>query len=190
MRLGANRCEAQCCREHGAEGLRTPLWLARSVACSKLKVQMKTIRTTVTKQFARIILCWLAAACLCALPVFAQPSPSAVNAGGNGTAAGIRGITILDGQWRFQAGDDLRWADPAFDDSSWPMVSLSSSLVEQGIDSYSGYGMVPAEASAAAGRAIRQPCFGRTTLPAGCKQLHRPTRCVREWHGSGPYARE
>ena len=75
----------------------------------------------------------------CALPVWGQPSPSAINPAGNGPVSGIRGITILDGQWRFQAGDDLRWADPAFDDSSWPTVSLSSALVEQGIDTYNGY---------------------------------------------------
>jgi hypothetical protein len=72
--------------------------------------------------------------------VFAQTTPSGGNAAGSGAASGVRAVAILDGQWRFQAGDDLRWADPAFDDSSWPIVSLSSSLVEQGIDTYSGYG--------------------------------------------------
>jgi sigma-B regulation protein RsbU (phosphoserine phosphatase) len=70
----------------------------------------------------------------------AQPAPSPVNAAGSGAASGVRAVSILDGQWRFQAGDDLRWADPAFDDSSWPTVSLSSSLAEQGIDTYNGYG--------------------------------------------------
>ena len=70
----------------------------------------------------------------------AQSSSPPANGAGTAAAAGIRGITVLDGQWRFQTGDDLRWADPAFDDSSWPMVSLSSALLEQGIDTYSGYG--------------------------------------------------
>jgi hypothetical protein len=69
-----------------------------------------------------------------------QPSPSAANPVGNPAPSGIRGITILDGQWRFQTGDDPRWADPSFDDSSWPIVSLSSPLAEQGIDNYTGYG--------------------------------------------------
>ncbi|HMG86685.1 MAG TPA: SpoIIE family protein phosphatase [Terracidiphilus sp.] len=101
---------------------------------------MKTIRETVAKQFAQIILCGFAAVCFCALPVLAQPSASPGNAAGSGAASGVRGVTILDGQWRFQAGDDLRWAEPGFDDSSWPTVSLSSSLAEQGIDTYSGYG--------------------------------------------------
>ncbi|MGA8089046.1 MAG: PP2C family protein-serine/threonine phosphatase [Terracidiphilus sp.] len=100
---------------------------------------MKTIWETVAKQSAQIILWWLAAVGLCVLPVLAQPSPSSGSAG-SGAANGVRAVTILDGQWRFQTGDDLRWADPAFDDSSWPTVSLSSALVEQGIDTYSGYG--------------------------------------------------
>jgi hypothetical protein len=88
--------------------------------------------------------CWLAVVCLCTLPLFAQTPAvtpgAAANPAGSGPAAGIRAVTILDGQWRFQTGDDLRWADPAFDDSSWPTVNLSSPLVEQGIDTYSGYG--------------------------------------------------
>lgn len=46
----------------------------------------------------------------------------------------------LDGPWRFQEGDDLRWADPAFDDSSWTAVNLSQPLSDQGVDPYSGYG--------------------------------------------------
>ena len=47
---------------------------------------------------------------------------------------------ILDALWRFQVGDDPRWADPAFDDSAWPTVTLSQALSEQGFDAYSGYG--------------------------------------------------
>ncbi|MBV9268614.1 MAG: SpoIIE family protein phosphatase [Acidobacteriaceae bacterium] len=30
----------------------------------------------------------------------------------------------LSGKWRFQAGDDPRWAQPDFDDSKWPLVSI------------------------------------------------------------------
>jgi sigma-B regulation protein RsbU (phosphoserine phosphatase) len=48
-------------------------------------------------------------------------------------------VLALDGPWRFQIGDDPRWADPAFDDSSWQPVVLSHPLEEQGIGSYSGY---------------------------------------------------
>ena len=45
----------------------------------------------------------------------------------------------LDGPWRFQVGDDPRWAEPDFDDSAWPTISLDQTLTEQGLDSYSGY---------------------------------------------------
>jgi sigma-B regulation protein RsbU (phosphoserine phosphatase) len=104
---------------------------------------MKTIRETIDIQLARNIFCWLAVVCLCALPLFAQLSAPASAASGNaagiGSPAGIRGITILDGQWRFHTGDDPQWADPAFNDSDWPMVSLSQSLAEQGFDTYTGF---------------------------------------------------
>jgi hypothetical protein len=56
-----------------------------------------------------------------------------------GQAAGVRAVLNLDGQWRFHTGDDPTWADPAFNDSDWPAVSLSQSLGEQGIDTYTGY---------------------------------------------------
>ena len=88
----------------------------------------------------RAIFCWLAVVFLCVLPVRSQPSTSADSLPVAGNAAGIRAVTILDGQWRFHTGDDPQWADPSFNDSDWPTVSLSQSLVEQGLDSYTGYG--------------------------------------------------
>ncbi len=51
----------------------------------------------------------------------------------------MHGILELDGPWRFQMGDDPRWADPAFDDSSWLTVTLGKSLAEQGFETYAGY---------------------------------------------------
>ena len=48
-------------------------------------------------------------------------------------------VLNLDGPWRFQKGDDLRWSDPAFDDSKWPTVTLSQPLINQVFESYSGY---------------------------------------------------
>jgi sigma-B regulation protein RsbU (phosphoserine phosphatase) len=51
----------------------------------------------------------------------------------------MHGVVQLDGPWRFQMGDDLRWADPAFDDSAWPTVTLDKSLAEQGFESYAGF---------------------------------------------------
>jgi hypothetical protein len=45
----------------------------------------------------------------------------------------------LDGPWRFQTGDDPRWADPGFDDSGWDTITLGQTLSAQGIASYTGY---------------------------------------------------
>ena len=87
----------------------------------------------------RAIFCWLAVVFLCVLPVRSQPSTSADSLPVAGNAAGIRAVTILVGQWRFHTGDDPQWADRGLNDSVWPTVSLSQSLVEQGIDTYNGY---------------------------------------------------
>lgn len=54
-------------------------------------------------------------------------------------SAPLRGVIQLDGPWKFQNGDDPRWADPSFDDSNWQAVSLSERLDYQGIEPYSGY---------------------------------------------------
>ena len=128
---------------------------------------------------ARNIFCWLAVVCLFALPLFAQSTaplrPRQAMRRELDLPAGIRAITILDGQWRFHTGDDPRWADPAFNDSDWPMVNLSQSLAEQGIDSYTGFGVVSAEDSAAADCADQQPRFGPAALVAGIEQFRRTT---------------
>jgi hypothetical protein len=50
------------------------------------------------------------------------------------------GSASLAGQWRFHPGDDLRWADPNFDDSDWKLVKVPSSLDKQGYPNFSGYG--------------------------------------------------
>jgi sigma-B regulation protein RsbU (phosphoserine phosphatase) len=52
----------------------------------------------------------------------------------------IHGTFKLDGNWRFHAGDDPAWADPAFDDSTWDKINVTTSLPEQGVEAYSGYG--------------------------------------------------
>jgi len=101
---------------------------------------MQRTQPAARQAFSRAVLCWLGIACFYALRLVAQPSSPSASGAVNAAASGVHGITILDGQWRFQTGDDTRWADPAFDDSNWPTVSLSSALVEQGIDTYSGYG--------------------------------------------------
>ena len=54
--------------------------------------------------------------------------------------SGIHGTIKLDGNWRFHTGDDPAWADPAFDDSTWDKINVTTSLPEQGVEAYSGYG--------------------------------------------------
>ncbi len=50
------------------------------------------------------------------------------------------GVTSLAGIWKFHPGDDARWADPKFDDSSWKPIQVPGGLAEQGYPSFSGYG--------------------------------------------------
>ncbi|WP_263357467.1 PP2C family protein-serine/threonine phosphatase [Acidicapsa ligni] len=97
---------------------------------------------------------WLMLACLLTSHAFAQSSSAktTVLTDSNQNSitvstreqmtvpAAIHGAIKLDGPWRFHTGDDPGWADPSFDDSSWEKINLTSSLAEQGIDSYYGYG--------------------------------------------------
>ena len=39
---------------------------------------------------------------------------------------------VVDEGWRFRPGDDIRWAEPDFDDSSWPHVVVPGSWGSQG----------------------------------------------------------
>jgi len=104
---------------------------------------MDLLRRVARNLFARAILCWMAIACEGVVPLHAQSTSQqaapAANAPATGLATGVRPVLQLDGQWRFHTGDDPAWADPAFDDSNWPAISLSQTLAEQGFDTYSGY---------------------------------------------------
>lgn len=46
---------------------------------------------------------------------------------------------VLGGAWHFQTGDEARWADPAFDDSAWPLLRPEEGFFEQGYQGYSGF---------------------------------------------------
>jgi sigma-B regulation protein RsbU (phosphoserine phosphatase) len=74
----------------------------------------------------------------------AQQSAGARQADGLAAAGAtpdrVHGTVELDGPWRFQIGDDPRWADVAFDDSGWVPVTMSTPLTSQGVDPYAGYG--------------------------------------------------
>ena len=95
------------------------------------------------KVYARSLTVCLALLCASAVSLSAQGTASAAPAAGQASTpldTRIHGTMVLDAAWRFQVGDDPRWADPTFDDSAWPMVTLSQALSEQGFDAYSGYG--------------------------------------------------
>jgi hypothetical protein len=53
--------------------------------------------------------------------------------------AGGNSIVSLDGQWRFHTGDNPAWANPAFDDSQWPLIRSDESWTTQGYPDYGGY---------------------------------------------------
>ena len=90
--------------------------------------------------FLRGTLAALALACSSAT-ICAQspPSPAVSAPQPSQPPADIRAILSLNGPWRFQVGDDLEWAETAFDDSKWQTIALSDSLASQGIDAYTGY---------------------------------------------------
>jgi hypothetical protein len=103
------------------------------------------------KPASRAIPRWMAILCVFALPAAigipqtvqnaSAPSASpAAESAASAVPSRIQGTMNLDGPWRFQVGDDPRWADPGFDDSSWTVVALSKTLTDQGVDSYTGYG--------------------------------------------------
>jgi hypothetical protein len=48
-------------------------------------------------------------------------------------------MTPLEGAMRFHTGDDPRWSGPAFDDSTWPLISSESSWSAQGYKDYGGF---------------------------------------------------
>lgn len=46
----------------------------------------------------------------------------------------------LSGDWRFCAGDDVRWAEPSFDDSDWEELYAPALWDGQGYEDYDGFG--------------------------------------------------
>jgi hypothetical protein len=48
-------------------------------------------------------------------------------------------LITLDGFWRFHPGDDPAWANPAFDDSAWPLIRGDKDWSAQGYPAMAGY---------------------------------------------------
>jgi len=47
-------------------------------------------------------------------------------------------VTVLNGLWRFQPGDDPQWASPSYDDSKWPLIKSDESWSDQGYEHLGG----------------------------------------------------
>lgn len=48
-------------------------------------------------------------------------------------------IVSLEGYWRFEIGDNLRWSDPQFDDSGWEKIHVPATWEDEGFPGYDGY---------------------------------------------------
>jgi len=116
-------------------GLRLFRKKSPSISSAVLNKRMMILARTAKLLHPRLTR-WFALSCACVLAALsqaaAQPSPVT-------PSASVQGSIQLDGPWKFQVGDDPKWADPAFDDSTWSTVTLNQPLASQGIDSYSGY---------------------------------------------------
>ena len=73
---------------------------------------------------------WLVALSVCWLPAGAQtfkaPDPGP-------------GVVPITGTWQFHTGDDLAWANPAFNDSGWEAITTDQPWGAQGHPGYTGY---------------------------------------------------
>lgn len=48
-------------------------------------------------------------------------------------------IIDLKGYWKFTIGDDLKWAEPDYDDSKWERITVPASWESEGFHGYNGY---------------------------------------------------
>lgn len=45
----------------------------------------------------------------------------------------------LEGQWKFSIGDDMKWAQPDYDDTDWESIYVPKAWEDQGFNGYDGY---------------------------------------------------
>ncbi len=57
------------------------------------------------------------------------------------TTYGQEWKTLLDlkGTWKIELGDNMRWADPGFDDSKWDGIKVPAAWENEGFPGYDGY---------------------------------------------------
>ncbi len=54
-------------------------------------------------------------------------------------AQGMRTLLNLRGQWKIELGDEMKWADPKFDDTKWDKIRVPSPWEDDGYPGYDGY---------------------------------------------------
>jgi hypothetical protein len=88
--------------------------------------------------------CWHARLCLAALVCVAALCPQAAQ-GALPAADTLTlpnpgpGVEELGGPWEFKIGDNLAWAAPAFDDSTWEKIAVDRPWGVQGHPNYRGF---------------------------------------------------
>ena len=60
------------------------------------------------------------------MPVQSQTQAAPASRDQLTVAATIHGTLKLDGGWRFRVGDDPTWSDPAYDDSKWDKINVTT----------------------------------------------------------------
>ncbi len=48
-------------------------------------------------------------------------------------------LVNLKGEWKFELGDDVRWADPKFPDAGWDNIRVPGAWEDEGYPGYDGY---------------------------------------------------
>jgi signal transduction histidine kinase/DNA-binding response OmpR family regulator/HPt (histidine-containing phosphotransfer) domain-containing protein len=69
-----------------------------------------------------------------------QPAAASASVGHTLVLDGLgRGAVPVDGPWQFHLGDDLRWADPGYDDSTWEQIKADNTWGAEGHPGYTGF---------------------------------------------------
>ena len=58
---------------------------------------------------------------------------------GHAQTQNLRLLVDLEGDWKFELGDDSQWTNPAYDDSRWDIIYVPASWEDEGYPGYDGY---------------------------------------------------
>ena len=82
-------------------------------------------------------------------PVLLVPVLLSLFTGGAALGGDLKKLLDLRGTWKFEVGDDMRWAEPSFSDKEWVSVNVPANWETQGFPGYDGYGWYPPHADCA-----------------------------------------